>query len=82
MLIICMIFENYKNNGIKLTDRNGKNHLFFNNSKYIVRTEIDTSLIRINNIYNTDVVHIYGTINEYKKYYLNVTNLDKKLKQE
>jgi len=107
--IICAIISDYENYAIKLSDCNGQKYLYLNDSRYIVRTEIDKSTIRINNIYGTDIVHIYrtidgyivrkeidkpiihmsniyntdivqmhGTFGEYRKYYLNATNLNNK----
>ena len=78
MFIVKFIHDNYGNNAIKLTDCNDQNHLFFNDSKYNIRTEIDKSMIYINNIYGVHIVRKYGTIHidEYKKYYLNITNLN------
>ena len=73
-----MCYDNYKDGCIKLSNCNSKKYLKNNDSKYITKIEFDQSMIHIDNIYNMDIVHIYGIRDEKKKYYLNVTNLNNK----
>ena len=53
-------------------------HIYRTIDGYVARKEIDKTIIHMSNIYNTDIVQIHGTFGEYRKYYLNATNLNNK----